>query len=51
VRWAESGIAHRLHELIPDGRPTVIEQAGHLVQLDRPRALTTALTRWLLSGT
>ncbi len=46
-RWIPVDRAHRLHDLIPDSRLRVIEGAGHLVQLDRPEALTATLTRWL----
>jgi pimeloyl-ACP methyl ester carboxylesterase len=28
----------------------LIDQAGHLIQLDQPAALTAALTQWLISG-
>jgi pimeloyl-ACP methyl ester carboxylesterase len=48
--WISVDRAHRLHELIPGARLTVIEQAGHLIQLDQPEALTAALARWLMSG-
>jgi pimeloyl-ACP methyl ester carboxylesterase len=47
--WIPVDRAHRLHELIPGARLTVIEQAGHLIQLDQPEALTAALTQWLIS--
>jgi pimeloyl-ACP methyl ester carboxylesterase len=47
--WIPIDRAHRLHELIPGARLTVIEQAGHLIQLDQPEALTAALTQWLIS--
>jgi pimeloyl-ACP methyl ester carboxylesterase len=43
--------AHRLHELIPGSTLTVVENAGHLIQLDQPEALTAALTEWLTSPT
>ncbi len=46
--WIPIDRAHRLHELIPGARLTVIEQAGHLIQLDQPEALTAALTHWLV---
>jgi len=46
--WIPVDRAHRLHQLIPSARLNVIEQAGHLIQLDQPEALTAALTRWLL---
>jgi pimeloyl-ACP methyl ester carboxylesterase len=47
--WIPVDRAHRLHELIPGARLLVIEHAGHLVQLDRPEALSAALTEWLIS--
>jgi pimeloyl-ACP methyl ester carboxylesterase len=47
--WIPVDRAHRLHELIPGARLTLIEQAGHLIQLDQPEALTATLTQWLLS--
>ena len=47
--WIPVDRAHRLQRLIPGARLTVIEQAGHLIQLDQPEALTAALTQWLVS--
>ena len=47
--WIPIDRAHRLCELIPDARLHLIENAGHLVQLDQPEALTAALTSWLSS--
>lgn len=47
--WIPVDRAHRLHELIPGARLTVIERAGHLIQLDQPEALTATLTQWLSS--
>jgi pimeloyl-ACP methyl ester carboxylesterase len=47
--WIPVDRAHRLHELIPGARLLEIEHAGHLVQLDRPEALSAALTEWLIS--
>ena len=47
--WIPVDRAHRLCELIPDARLHLIENAGHLVQLDQPEALTAALTSWLSS--
>lgn len=46
--WIPVDRAHRLRELIPGARLQVIEEAGHLIQLDQPEALTAALTSWLL---
>ncbi len=48
--WIPVDRAHRLHGLIPGSRLEVIEQAGHLIQLDQPAALTAALTHWLLGA-
>ena len=45
--WIPVDRAHRLVDLVPGARLHVIEGAGHLVQLDKPAALATALTRWL----
>lgn len=39
--------AHRLAELVPGARLALIEDAGHLIQLDAPVALTAVLQRWL----
>lgn len=47
--WIPVEHAHRLHDLIPGARLLVIEQAGHLIQLDQPAALSVALTQWLSS--
>ena len=49
--WIPVDRGHRLHELIPDSTLTVVENAGHLIQLDQPEALTAALTEWLASPT
>jgi pimeloyl-ACP methyl ester carboxylesterase len=45
--WIPVDRAHRLAQLIPGARLQVIEQAGHLIQLDQPAALAATLTRWL----
>jgi pimeloyl-ACP methyl ester carboxylesterase len=45
--WIPVDRAHRLAGLIPGARLQLVDGAGHLVQLDRPEALTAALTRWL----
>jgi pimeloyl-ACP methyl ester carboxylesterase len=47
--WIPMDRAHRLQDLIPGAGLVVIEQAGHLIQLDRPEALTAALTQWLIN--
>jgi pimeloyl-ACP methyl ester carboxylesterase len=49
--WIPVDRAHRLSQLIPGARLQVIERAGHLVQLDQPAALATALTHWLNAST
>ena len=46
--WIPVDRAHRLSELIPGSRLQIIENAGHLVQLDQPEALTATLSAWLL---
>jgi pimeloyl-ACP methyl ester carboxylesterase len=49
--WIPVDRAHRLRELIPGSALTVVENAGHLIQLDQPEALTAAVTEWLTSVT
>ena len=46
-RWISVDRAGRLRELIPHAFLTIIEDAGHLIQLDAPAALAAELTRWL----
>lgn len=45
--WIPVDRAHRLAGLIPGARLELIEQAGHLIQLDAPVALSATLQRWL----
>jgi pimeloyl-ACP methyl ester carboxylesterase len=45
--WIPVERAHRLQGLVPGARLRIIDEAGHLVQLDQPAALATTLTRWL----
>lgn len=45
--WIPPERAHRLAELNPGARLELIENAGHLVHLDAPVQLATALQRWL----
>ncbi|GAA3812775.1 alpha/beta fold hydrolase [Nocardioides panacisoli] len=45
--WIPVDRASRLGELIPGARTTVVEGAGHLIQLDQPAALAAHLCRWL----
>ncbi|WP_031466353.1 alpha/beta fold hydrolase [Sciscionella sediminilitoris] len=49
--WIPVDRAHRLAECIPGARATIIEGAGHLIQLDAPVELAIALHRWLGSVT
>ncbi|KQO36638.1 alpha/beta fold hydrolase [Aeromicrobium sp. Leaf245] len=49
--WIPVDRAHRLVELMPHAGLTVLDGAGHLVQLDAPEALAADLTRWLGSVT
>jgi pimeloyl-ACP methyl ester carboxylesterase len=41
--------AHWLAAAIPRAELRLIPDAGHLVQLDAPEALTATLMRWLLT--
>jgi pimeloyl-ACP methyl ester carboxylesterase len=47
--WIPVDRAHRLAELIPGARLELIENAGHLIQLDQPDELETVLRGWLPS--
>lgn len=47
--WIPVDHAHRLADLIPHARLTLVPDAGHLIQLDAPAALTGVLQRWLLA--
>jgi len=44
--WIPVDRAHRLHQLMPGSTLALIEQAGHLIQLDAPVQLTAELVRW-----
>ncbi|MFD1859915.1 alpha/beta hydrolase [Aeromicrobium camelliae] len=44
--WIAVDRAHRLQSLIPGASLTLVEGAGHLIQLDAPAQLTAELTRW-----
>lgn len=46
-RWISVDRAGRLRELISHASLTIVEDAGHLIQLDAPAALAAELTRWL----
>jgi len=45
--WIPVDRAHRLAELIPGARLELVPEAGHLVQLDQPVAVTAILASWL----
>jgi pimeloyl-ACP methyl ester carboxylesterase len=45
--WIPVDRAHRLADLIPGAELTLLEEAGHLIQLDRPAALAAVLRDWL----
>jgi pimeloyl-ACP methyl ester carboxylesterase len=45
--WIPVDRAHRLAELVPGARLDLVEEAGHLVQLDAPDRLIAILRRWL----
>jgi pimeloyl-ACP methyl ester carboxylesterase len=45
--WVPVGQATRLAELIPGAETVLLENAGHLVQLDAPVELATTLRGWL----
>lgn len=44
--WIPVDRAHRLRALIPHSSLAVIENAGHLIQLDAPASCAAELTRW-----
>jgi len=45
--WIPVDRADRLAELMPNTSVTLIEDAGHLIQLDAPAALTAQLMSWV----
>jgi pimeloyl-ACP methyl ester carboxylesterase len=45
--WIPVDRAHRLADLIPGAELTLLEEAGHLIQLDQPAALAAVLRDWL----
>jgi pimeloyl-ACP methyl ester carboxylesterase len=47
--WIPVDRAHRLASLIPGARLELIEDAGHLIQLDQPHELEEVLRGWLPS--
>lgn len=49
--WIPVDRAHRLAAAIPGAELRLVEEAGHLIQLDQPVALATTLTSWLRDRT
>lgn len=49
--WLPAAQAHRLHELIPGAGLTLVQGAGHLIQLDAPGELESELSGWLATHT
>jgi len=47
--WLPVDHAHRLAEAIPGAQLDLVDDAGHLIHLDRPIQLATRLQRWLSS--
>jgi pimeloyl-ACP methyl ester carboxylesterase len=45
--WIPANRGAQLEALIPRSSLAAIADAGHLIQLDAPEALTVELTRWL----
>ena len=45
--WIPVDRARRLQSLIPGSSLSIIEGAGHLIQLDAPTALSVEVSRWL----
>ena len=45
--WIPVDRAHRLARLIPGAELTIVENAGHLIQLDQPAELERILSDWL----
>jgi pimeloyl-ACP methyl ester carboxylesterase len=45
--WIPVDRAHRLQAAIPHASLALIENAGHLIQLDAPEKLTAELVRWV----
>ena len=48
--WIPVDRAHRLADLIPGAQLRLVEEAGHLVQLDQPVALASTLTPGYATG-
>jgi pimeloyl-ACP methyl ester carboxylesterase len=49
--WIPVDRAHRLASVIPGAELRLVEDAGHLIQLDQPAALATILSGWLHAQT
>ncbi|MBF4607295.1 alpha/beta fold hydrolase [Curtobacterium sp. VKM Ac-1393] len=45
--WIPADRARRLNDAIPHASVTLIPEAGHLIQLDAPAALSAELTNWM----
>jgi pimeloyl-ACP methyl ester carboxylesterase len=45
--WIPVDRAHRLAGVIPGARLALIENAGHLIQLDQPDRLEKVIRKWL----
>ncbi len=45
--WIPADRADRLRQAIPQASVTLVQDAGHLIQLDAPAALSAELTRWM----
>ncbi|KMS92701.1 alpha/beta fold hydrolase [Prauserella rugosa] len=45
--WIPVDRAHRLAQTIPGAELEIVDDAGHLIQLDQPARLATRLHRWL----
>ncbi len=48
--WIPVDRAHALVNAIPHARLQLVRDAGHLIQLDAPEVLATALERWLVAA-
>jgi pimeloyl-ACP methyl ester carboxylesterase len=46
-RWIPVDQGRRLADLVPGAELRLVPEAGHLIQLDAPEALTATLQRWL----
>lgn len=48
--WIPVDRARRLNDAIPHSSVTIISEAGHLIQLDAPAALSAELTAWMTTA-